>query len=384
MSTIVAIVKSLIGQVFAVSPDGLKRQIFEGERLLMGEQVVTGPGSEVTLQMANGELVNVGQNSNWQASPDAAQAAGDNPEPTPGLEQALTAGFDPTVDLEAPAAGPGSGGGTGGAAGGGHSFVLLGETGQQLEATVGFETSNLGLSGTGQSELFDTGEQTDQTTAANANLDITAPAAPSVNLANDSGTSANDLISNDGTLVIGGVEPGAVVEYSTDGGATWSNTFTPSEGSNTVSVRQTDAAGNTSPSTSLTFTLDTLVAAPTLALTTDSGVAGDLISNDGSYSVSGTEPGALVEYSTDGTTWGTTAPVAVEGSNTIQVRQTDLAGNTSAPSSLTFTLDTQVAAPTVTIATDTNNDGTLSTAELGAATTVSVSVALPAGAAVGD
>ncbi|MFI8507986.1 Ig-like domain-containing protein, partial [Pseudomonas sp. NPDC079086] len=91
-----------------------------------------------------------------------------------------------------------------------------------------------------------------------------------------------------------------------------------------------------------------------------------------------------VEYSTDGTTWSTTAPVAVEGSNTIQVRQTDVAGNTSAPSSLTFTLDTQVAAPTVTITTDSNDDGTLSNAELGAATTVTVSVALPAGAAVGD
>jgi Ca2+-binding RTX toxin-like protein len=156
------------------------------------------------------------------------------------------------------------------------------------------------------------------------------------------------------------------------------------EGSNTIQVRQTDLAGNTSAPSSLTFTLDTQVAAPTLALTTDSGVAGDLVSNDGTYSVSGTEPGATVEYSTDGTTWTTTAPVAVEGSNTIQVRQTDLAGNTSAPSSLTFTLDTQVAAPTVTIATDANNDGTLSTAELGAATTVTVSVALPAGAAVGD
>ncbi|PKM26456.1 MAG: hypothetical protein CVV09_08280, partial [Gammaproteobacteria bacterium HGW-Gammaproteobacteria-13] len=291
MSTIVAIVKSLVGQVFAVSLDGLKRQIFEGERLLMGEQILTGLGGEVTLQLANGELVNVAQNSNWQASASDTQTEGNKVEPNPELEQALTAGFDPTVDLEATAAGPGAGGGTGGAAGGGHSFVLLGETGQQLEATIGFETSNIGLNGAGQNELFGAGEQTDQTTAANANLDTTAPTAPSVTLANDSGTSASDLISNDGTLVIGGVEPGAVVEYSTDGGATWSNTFTPSEGSNTVSVRQTDTAGNTSPSTSLTFTLDTQVAAPTLALTTDSGVAGDLISNDGTYTVSGTEPG---------------------------------------------------------------------------------------------
>ena len=47
MSTIVAIVKSLVGQVFAVSLDGLKRQVFEGERLLMGEQILTGLGGEV-------------------------------------------------------------------------------------------------------------------------------------------------------------------------------------------------------------------------------------------------------------------------------------------------------------------------------------------------
>jgi large repetitive protein len=33
MSNIAAIVKNLVGQVFAVSIDGLKRQIFEGERL---------------------------------------------------------------------------------------------------------------------------------------------------------------------------------------------------------------------------------------------------------------------------------------------------------------------------------------------------------------
>ncbi|WP_394238478.1 retention module-containing protein, partial [Pseudomonas anguilliseptica] len=221
MSTIVAIVKSLVGQVFAVSLDGLKRQIFEGERLLMGEQVLTGLGGEVTLQLANGELVNVAQNSNWQAAPSEAQAEDDKAEPSPGLEQALAAGFDPTTDLEATAAGPGTGGGTGGAAGGGHSFVLLGETGQQLEANIGFETSNLGLNGTAQA------------TAANTPLDTTAPGAPSVVLANDSGTSTTDLITNNGSLIVGGIEPGALVEYSTDG-TTWSTTAPVAvEGSNT-------------------------------------------------------------------------------------------------------------------------------------------------------
>ncbi|MDD2160670.1 retention module-containing protein [Pseudomonas sp. MIL19] len=145
MSTIAAIVKTLVGQVFAVSLDGLKRQIFEGERLLMGEQILTGLGGEVTLQLASGDVVNVAQNSSWQAAPSAAQTEDDKAEPDSSLEQALAAGLDPTTDLEATAAGPGTGGGTGGTAGGGHSFVLLGETGQRLDPTVGFETEGLGF-----------------------------------------------------------------------------------------------------------------------------------------------------------------------------------------------------------------------------------------------
>ncbi|MEW6134068.1 MAG: VCBS domain-containing protein, partial [Pseudomonadota bacterium] len=45
--------------------------------------------------------------------------------------------------------------------------------------------------------------------------------------------------------------------------------------------------------------------------------------------------------------WSTTAPAAVEGANTIHVRQTDLAGNTSPAATLSFTLDT--SAPTISI-----------------------------------
>mgnify|MGYP006196754529 CR=1 FL=1 len=114
MSTIVAIVKSLVGQVFAVSLDGLKRQVFEGERLLMGEQILTGLGGEVTLQLANGDVVDVAQNSSWQAAPGETQADAEKAQTNPDLEQALAAGFDPTTDLEATAAGPAAAGGGGG------------------------------------------------------------------------------------------------------------------------------------------------------------------------------------------------------------------------------------------------------------------------------
>ncbi|NMY49591.1 retention module-containing protein [Pseudomonas sp. WS 5011] len=143
MSNIAAIVKSLVGQVFAVSIDGLKRQIFEGERLLMGEQILTGLGGEVTLQLASGELVNVAQSSNWQAPAGEEPAEQAAAEPASELEQAIAAGFDPTTDLEATAAGPGAGGNAGGGAGGGHSFVMLDIVGGQLDPTIGFPTEGL-------------------------------------------------------------------------------------------------------------------------------------------------------------------------------------------------------------------------------------------------
>ncbi|MCZ8486671.1 chitobiase/beta-hexosaminidase C-terminal domain-containing protein [Vibrio lentus] len=65
-------------------------------------------------------------------------------------------------------------------------------------------------------------------------------------LTHDTGTNGSDLITNDGLLTVTGQETGAHIEYSADGGLTWTNTFTPQTGSNTVEVRQTDAVGNTS------------------------------------------------------------------------------------------------------------------------------------------
>ncbi len=50
--------------------------------------------------------------------------------------------------------------------------------------------------------------------------------------------------------------------------------------------------------------------------------------------------------------------MAIEGANTIQVRQTDVAGNVSAPATLTFTLDTAVAAPVIALDADTGSSGT--------------------------
>ncbi|MFZ6751713.1 hypothetical protein, partial [Undibacterium sp. Ren11W] len=75
-----------------------------------------------------------------------------------------------------------------------------------------------------------------------------------------------------------------------------------------------------------------------------------------------------------------------EGANlTVTATVTDQAGNVSAPGTDSATLDTTAtAAPTITITTDSNNDGLISKTELGAATTVAVTVALPGTAKAGD
>src|SRR6185312_15383688 len=163
-------------------------------------------------------------------------------------------------------------------------------------------------------------------------LDTTLPAMPFVALTDDTGSSANDLITSDGSLDVGAVEIGAVVQFSTDGGATWDADFTATEGANRVSVRQTDVAGNVGPASPLlAFTLDTAApTAPTIALDHDMGVSSnDRITSDGSLSLGNVETGAIVQFSVDnGSSWSP-AFLPSEGTNSVRVRQVDAAGNVS-------------------------------------------------------
>jgi VCBS repeat-containing protein len=187
-------------------------------------------------------------------------------------------------------------------------------------------------------------------------------ATPTAGLQTDSGTSG-DKITNDGTIKVTGTEAGATVQYSavSGAGASWSTTAPAlAQGSNTVYVRQVDIAGNSSAQYTLTFTYDSVANAPTVALATDSGTAGDSITSVGTLTVTGTEAGAKIEYSTtgsDGGSWSTTPPALTQGSNTVYVRQTDVAGNVSASTPIIFTYDTQAAAPTLTLTSDTGVAG---------------------------
>ncbi|WP_232450011.1 beta strand repeat-containing protein, partial [Burkholderia ubonensis] len=262
------------------------------------------------------------------------------------------------------------------------------ETGATVEYSIdGGHTWSTSFSATEgvndvQVRQTDVAGNTSSATSFSFTLDTSA-AAPGVALATDSGSSAVDHITNVGTLNLSGVETGATVEYSIDGGHTWSASFNATEGLNDVQVRQTDVAGNTSDPTSFSFTLDTSAAAPGVALTTDSGSsASDHVTNVGTLNLTGIETGATVEYSTDGGhTWSTSFN-ATEGLNDVQVRQTDVAGNTSDPTSFSFTLDTSAAAPGVALTTDSGssavdhitNVGTLNVTGVESGATVQYSV----------
>ncbi|HEY0845250.1 MAG TPA: Ig-like domain-containing protein [Noviherbaspirillum sp.] len=223
---------------------------------------------------------------------------------------------------------------------------------------VDITASSLGSDG-GKSLTATVTDAASNTSAASTALTLTLDTvvnAPSVALASDTGNSSSDGITSSGALSITGIEAGASIQYRTDG-VTWTSSHTPVQGVNTVDVRQIDLAGNISGTASVSFTLDTTIATPGIALQADTGISSsDRVTNNGAVSVSGIEPGATLEYSRDGSSWSGSV-TAVEGSNTIYVRQTDSAGNVSGTASTSFTLDTTVATPVLTLQVDSGTSG---------------------------
>ena len=147
MSSVVAIVKSIVGQVFVISPEGTRRVLVEGDRLFAGDQIDTGMSGAVSLELADGRILDLGRDTQWSADlPDSSlDLAAANEQAAPSvaeLQQAIAAGADPTTDLEATAAGANATGN--GAAGGGHSFVVLDATAGRVDPTIGFPTGPIG------------------------------------------------------------------------------------------------------------------------------------------------------------------------------------------------------------------------------------------------
>ncbi|ETX12702.1 hypothetical protein MUS1_02950 [Marinomonas ushuaiensis DSM 15871] len=195
--------------------------------------------------------------------------------------------------------------------------------------------------------------------------DTTSPDAPDFELNEDTGVSDLDLITNDTTVNITLSDDDVSWEYSLDSGDTWldgeDSSFELEEnatyGAGSIKVRQTDLAGNMSEvvSNQGDITTDTTPPdAPVFSLNEDSGSDNaDGITNDVKINVELSDDVDSWEYSLDsGSSWTTGSNTSFElGENTtyvaesIQVRQTDLAGNLSGISSNGIAIITDTVSP---------------------------------------
>ncbi|MGY4493008.1 retention module-containing protein [Pseudomonas sp. TE3610] len=157
MATLIGVVSQVIGHVIAIGADGSRREVHQGDRLFVGEQLDTGADGAVAVHLQNGKELTLGRGSevtlsqqmlNGDMAPHVAVQESTAPSQAEltdvqKIQQAIAAGADPTQAAEATAAGPAAAGtpGGGGEAGGGHSFVLLTETAGVVDPVVGYPTA---------------------------------------------------------------------------------------------------------------------------------------------------------------------------------------------------------------------------------------------------
>ena len=230
------------------------------------------------------------------------------------------------------------------------------------------------------------GNTSPSTSAGTITIDTTAPAAASeVILSGDDQTLADGASTKDTTPTVSGeAEAGSTVviydngteigTVTADENGNWS--FTPQtaldDGEHTFTVNVTDAAGNTSPSTSAgTITIDTTAPAAASEVTLsgdDQSLSDGASTQDTTPTVSGeAEPGSTVVIYDNGTeigsvtadengNWSFTPETALDdGEHAFTVNVTDAAGNTSpATAAGTITIDTTApaAASEVTLSGD--------------------------------
>jgi len=187
MATLIGTVTKIIGQVFAQAGDGIKRPLFEGDRLYAGDQLITGAEGAVAVKLQNGEQLTLGRGSSitmtGQLLADQAVPVNVDEAQTPSqaqltdveqIQKAIAAGDDPSQSAEATAAGPNAPSGNTGELGGGHSFVLLSEVGGRVDPIIGFPTAGFN----GIPEFPDYRRDADNDNGDDAPAPIIAPPPP--------------------------------------------------------------------------------------------------------------------------------------------------------------------------------------------------------------
>src|SRR6185369_8961191 len=158
-------------------------------------------------------------------------------------------------------------------------------------------------------------------------------------------------------LTFNAVDSDVTCVISVDGNVVGSyNASTLADGGHTVSITDTDVAGNTKTA-STSFTLDTTLTAPTASLTDDSGSDhADKITNNAALTFNAADGDATRVISVDGNVVGSyDASTLADGGHTVNITDTDVAGNTKTAST-SFTLDTTLTAPTASLTDDSGSD----------------------------
>jgi hypothetical protein len=225
-------------------------------------------------------------------------------------------------------------------------------------------------------DLIGFGAADSQVTLRDISLDGSqvATPTPSLALANDTGSSASDRLTADGTVSVSGLASGATWQFSTDGGSSWSAAQTAatttsfvlpsgSYGLGQVQVRQSLGGINSAAFTSFeALTVDTTAPlAPVLTLANDTGFSSsDRLTADGTLSIGGLEANAVWQLSSDGgTTWSADQSPATNafllapgsyGAGQVQLRQRDAAGNSSDALTSFAALVVDTTAPTGALA----------------------------------
>jgi Mg-chelatase subunit ChlD len=334
MSSVVAIVKSIVGQVFVVSPEGIRRVLVEGDKLSAGDQIDTGLSGAVSLELADGRTLDLGRDTQWSAdtpdsSADLAAATAQAAPSVEELQQAIAAGADPTKDLEATAAGPTAAGSAGGAAGGGHSFVMLDATAGRVDPTIGFPTDGPAAAVTPTTLEIGNQPLTTLTTVTAASV-LTADTGT---LAED-GVATGNVLNNDSDastpLSVTGFTIAGVTGSFTAGqtativgvgtltiGANGNYTFTPDANYNGA-VPQVTYTTNTGSSSTLDLTVTavddpSILTADSQTIAEDTTATGNVLSNDSDID----NALSVVSFTIDGVTGsfnaGQTATIANVG-----------------------------------------------------------------------
>ncbi|ACQ92883.1 putative outer membrane adhesin like protein [Tolumonas auensis DSM 9187] len=417
------------------TPDGELHDLKVGDILQPGTQVILADASIFVVEATSSEVPGA-------AAPEAVASTelpADQQPSMPGmgaaagddvlaqinqLQQAILAGDDPTQAFEAAAAGVAANAGGRGPGSGNSGFIAVDRVGNATIAAAGYETA---------AQHAAPQAHFDEPAAFIPRGDTTAPLAPTVIITDDvnnDGFLSNaelgnattvdtrvnlppDAVVGDTLIITDGITSQTLVLTPDDIAAGfYDTTFArPAEGDTlTVTATVTDAAGNMSDPGSDSAILDTTAtAAPTVTITTDGDNNGRIsLAEQGSATTDAVRIGIPVTAvagntlnMTDGITpqmhvltaaditngyYDTTFAKPAEGGTlTVTATVTDMAGNTSLPGSDSAILDiTATAAPTVTITTDGDNNGRISLAEQGSATTDAVRIGIPVTAVAGD